>query len=262
MENVRKARLAQESSSSKRFASGDELKSLREDLESLRHNLEWAKALKDEVRISSLTKAIKNGQNRDPHFMYSKALRLIAEAQRMKDASQEEKDALTEKWSSVANAARQMLPEFGMEGLWVGKFAGKGQVSRRGFKDHRYVEGQMILFENQFSFVWIPTKHHVLFHRPSPEMTLKLLRDTISKEDEIENMRNHLDRCFNMDLSTAIARQHHAIDFDEPLRRIATRDDLKEAEQRIKENNRGNIFYQMSKWRDYIDQVLDSSSKK
>ncbi|KAL3906059.1 MAG: hypothetical protein SGARI_004173 [Bacillariaceae sp.] len=121
MDNVRKARLAQESSSSKRFASGDELKSLREDLESLRHNLEWAKALKDEVRISSLTKAIKNGQNRDPHFMYSKALRLIAEAQRMKDASQEEKEALSEKWSSVASAARQVLPEFGMEGLWVGK---------------------------------------------------------------------------------------------------------------------------------------------
>jgi Cyclin D1 binding domain len=41
------------------------------------------------------------------------------------------------------------------------RFPGKGQVSRRGFKDHRYVEGQLILFENQFSFVWIPTKHHV-----------------------------------------------------------------------------------------------------
>jgi hypothetical protein len=41
------------------------------------------------------------------------------------------------------------------------RFPGRGQVSRRGFKDHRYVEGQLILFENQFSFVWIPTKHHV-----------------------------------------------------------------------------------------------------
>jgi hypothetical protein len=41
------------------------------------------------------------------------------------------------------------------------RFPGKGQVSRRGFKDHRYVEGQMILFQQQFSFVWIPTKHHV-----------------------------------------------------------------------------------------------------
>jgi hypothetical protein len=121
MSDIRKERLAKESSSSKRFASGEELKSLREDLESLRHNLEWAKALKDDVRIHSLEKAIKNGQNRDPHFMYNKALRLIAEARKMKEASQEEKDALIEKWSAVASAAREVLPEFSLEGLWVGK---------------------------------------------------------------------------------------------------------------------------------------------
>jgi hypothetical protein len=137
------------------------------------------------------------------------------------------------------------------------RFPGKGQVSRRGFKDHRYVEGQMILFDNQFSFVWIPTKHHVLFQRPSPEMTLKLLRNTISKEDELQNMREHISRCFNMDLSTAIARQQDAVHMDEPLRRITTQEELEEAEKRAKETNRGNIFYQMSKWREYIDQVLD-----
>jgi hypothetical protein len=121
MSDVRRARLAKELSISKRFASGMELKSLREDLESLRHNLEWAKALKDEVRIHSLEKAIKNGQNRDPHFMYSKATRLIAETRKMKDVSEEEKVALVEKWSAVASAAREVLPEFSMEGLWIGK---------------------------------------------------------------------------------------------------------------------------------------------
>jgi hypothetical protein len=121
MSEVRKARLAKESSTSKRFASGKELKSLREDLESLRHNLEWAKALKDEVRIHSLEKAIKNGQNRDPHFMYDKAMRLVAETRKMKDVSVDEKDNLIEKWSAVASAAREVLPEFSMEGLWIGK---------------------------------------------------------------------------------------------------------------------------------------------
>jgi hypothetical protein len=44
---------------------------------------------------------------------------------------------------------------------------------------------------------------------------------------------------------------------DEPLRRITTQEELEEAEKRAKETNRGNIFYQMSKWREYIDQVLD-----
>jgi hypothetical protein len=92
-------------------------------------------------------------------------------------------------------------------------------------------------------------------------MTLKLLRNIISKEDELENMREHISRCFNMDLSTAIARQQHADDVVEPLRRITTQDELELAERRFKESNRGNIFYQMSKWRAYIDQVLDSKKQ-
>jgi hypothetical protein len=121
MNEIRRARLAKESSTSNRFASGEELKSLREDLESLRHNLDWAKALKDELRIHSLEQAIKNGQNRDPLFMYSKALRIITETRKMKDFSEEERVALVEKWSAVASAAREVLPEFTMEGLWIGK---------------------------------------------------------------------------------------------------------------------------------------------
>ena len=121
MSDARKERLAKEESTSKRFASGEELKSLREDMESLRHNLEWAKALKDEARVESLSKAIKRGQDRDPYFMYTKALRLIAEARKMKDVTEEEKDALIEKWSGVARSAKHVLPEFRMEGLWVGK---------------------------------------------------------------------------------------------------------------------------------------------
>lgn len=137
------------------------------------------------------------------------------------------------------------------------RYPGKGQVSRKGFKDNRFVEGQMILFENRFSFVWIPTKHHVLFHRPTPEMTLKLLRNTISREDEVENMRDHLARCFDMDLSTAIARQQDPFTIDEPMRRITTQDELEQVEERLKQSDRGTNFFRMGKWRNYIDQVLD-----
>lgn len=119
--SARKTRQSKDSKLSKRFATGEELKNLRLDLESLRHNLQWAEALKDEVRIESLQKAIKNGENRDPDFMYKKALRLIAQAKTMKDASSEEKDALFEKWIKVAAAARECLPQFNLDGLWVGK---------------------------------------------------------------------------------------------------------------------------------------------
>ncbi len=138
------------------------------------------------------------------------------------------------------------------------RFPGRGQVSQKGFKNNRFVEGQLILFENRFSFVWIPTKHHVLFHRPSPETTLKLLRNTISKEDEIENMRNHVSRCFDMDLSTAIARHQDPYTADEPLRRITTQEELEKVEERLKQSgDHKSIFFQIGKWRNYIDQVLD-----
>lgn len=137
------------------------------------------------------------------------------------------------------------------------RFPGRGQVSRKGFKDHRYVEGQLILFEGQFSFVWVPTKHHVLFTRPSPEKTLRLLRDTLSKEDEVENMRDHISRCFDMDMTTCIARQQDPTNF-EPHRRITPQDELDEVEKRVKEQNEKNIFWQLNKWRKYIDQTLGS----
>ena len=115
----------------------------------------------------------------------------------------------------------------------------------------------MIMFEKRFSFVWIPTKHHVLFHRPSPEMTIKLLRNQISKEDELENTRAHLARCFDMDLSTAIARHQNQLSDDEPLRRITTQEELEQVEERIKQGDHKNIFFNIGKWRNYIDQVLD-----
>lgn len=117
----RNTRLAREDRVSKRFATGEELKNLRLDLESLRQNLQWAEALKDEVRIDSLEKAIHNGENRDPDFMYKKSLRMISQANRMKDASREERDALIENWTTVADAARSCLPQFNLDGLWVGK---------------------------------------------------------------------------------------------------------------------------------------------
>jgi hypothetical protein len=136
------------------------------------------------------------------------------------------------------------------------RFPGRGQVSRSGFKDNRYVEGQMILFEKKFSFVWVPTKHHVLFQRASPEKTIRLLRDTFSKEDELENSREHIAQCFDMDMTTCLARQHDPTIF-EPIRRITPQEELDEAARRFKQENSRSIFWQVGKWRKYIDQALD-----
>jgi len=109
---------------------------------------------------------------------------------------------------------------------YLPRFPGKGQIAKPGFKEHRFVEGQLVMFESHFSFVWIPTRHHVLFRRPTPQQTIDLLRDTISKEDEMENMRNHLRRCFDMDMTDSLARQCTE-QGQEPFRRIALKSDLK-----------------------------------
>jgi anti-sigma28 factor (negative regulator of flagellin synthesis) len=117
----RKTRSDFEQKARKRFATGEELKNLRQDLESFGHNLQWAEAMKDEERIRDLKKAIKEGQNRDPEYIYNKSFQIIAGAKAMQDASKEEKEALVEKWSKLAEAARECLPQFQLEGLFVGR---------------------------------------------------------------------------------------------------------------------------------------------
>jgi hypothetical protein len=153
----------------------------------------------------------------------------------------------------------------------VPRFTGKGQIAKPGFTDHKYVDGQLILFERQFSFVWLPTKHHVLFRRPTPEQTIEMLRDVISKEDEIENMREHVTRCFDMDRTESLARQQ-AEQGTEPFRRIASKQDLEEwlrtkvpktLEPKGDSKNIFN-FWGVDKWRQYIDGVLrdDNSNQE
>jgi hypothetical protein len=112
---------ASSSTTKSRFATGDELQSLRMDLESLRENLQWAQALNDRNSMDDLRKAIQNGENRDPDTIFQKAYQEIAKAKDNKLLTDEEREALVEKWTSVAAEARGYLPRFSLEGLWVGE---------------------------------------------------------------------------------------------------------------------------------------------
>ena len=104
-----------------RFATGEELKRLRADLDSLRENLSWAEAMEDHDRIEDLAQAIKNGENRDPDVVYRRALRNVIDAKASFKISEEEKQLRVKKWQKEAAAARRQLPRFQMEGLWVGR---------------------------------------------------------------------------------------------------------------------------------------------
>ena len=128
----------------------------------------------------------------------------------------------------------------------VTRYQGQGQVAQNGFVQHKYVNGHLLLQEDsiytsdtgcydRFSFVWYAERQHkVVFQRPLPHQTLNLLRDTLSREDELENMRTHLTRCLDLDATDALARLHAGKlleEDDEPFRRIKRLKELEDEQQ-------------------------------
>lgn len=144
-------------------------------------------------------------------------------------------------------------------------------------------EGQLIMFKGFFSFLWIPTRQHVFFHRPEPNTVLQLLRDSISKEDETYNTRRHLDRCFQKKIDDAIFGPVYHEEDPEPFRRIATHADLEAAMRdtqivysnytpvhpilRVKEtldqDHSGMVssFLNFHRWMNYVDSALKPKSE-
>jgi hypothetical protein len=90
-----------------------------------------------------------------------------------------------------AGAAQQWGAKF------LSRFGGKGQVAAEGFVDPQFIEGQLILVNDFFSFAWVPLGHQVFFGRPSAELTLKLLRESQEGTSEMDKARAHLNRCMD-----------------------------------------------------------------
>lgn len=61
---------------------------------------------------------------------------------------------------------------------------GLGQVAELGFTNNQWMEGQLIIIgEEYFSFAWVPIEQQIFFGRPSPELALKMLRDSGAASD-------------------------------------------------------------------------------
>lgn len=121
---LRSALLASRSSDStneQRFAVGDELIRLRQDLDALRENLRWACAMGDQDRVDDLARTIRRGEERDPDIVYETALSKIASIRASTVFKKETKPQELEKWQREAQAARSSLERFQLDGLWVGK---------------------------------------------------------------------------------------------------------------------------------------------
>ncbi len=169
------------------------------------------------------------------------------------------------------------------------RYIGEGQLSSsEDYKDSEFVEGQLIMFDGYFSFLYLPSKQHIFFSRPSPELTLHLMRDIISVEDELENMKDHLNRCFNKEMDTSSMRpskkqkeENLVMERDQetlvenPFRRILREQDLSAAEDDVymkyeyqkwvpnpSKSDTKFSFWAFHKWMRYIDSVLKPSNGK
>jgi len=79
----------------------------------------------------------------------------------------------------------------------LNRFPGKGQVASEGFRNAQWMEGQLIMVGEYFSFAWVPIGHQIFFGRPSADLTLKMLRESksVSSDNDVENMKDLATRC-------------------------------------------------------------------
>lgn len=263
----RQRRIEAEEEAMSRFAHGDELIQLRKDVESMRVDLLDARSSGDVAKVNSLKVEITKAGAKDAEFIYELA------TQRMQLAEREGLVEEAERYREEALAARSVLPQFNLEGLWVGKygphgyeminvtyagdtlvaykvtgdqnvpkgevtfkadlspeasekaglepieltsdaakqwgtshlprFPGEGQVAAEGFVNNQFVDGQLILVGEYFSFAWVPMGHQIFFGRPSGELTLKMLKESRMRElgsategmKDVAEMRAHAMRC-------------------------------------------------------------------
>lgn len=260
------SRIEQEEQVKSKFLHGDELIELRMYMDNLKLDLQLAREEKDMNRLKDLSQALHESQNLDAEFVYANCMEMA------KGASSEEE---AKEWKREADEARECLPQFNLQGLWVGKygdhgyemvnvtyvedtliatkvtgdknvpkgeitftanlhpeangreeldpielsdiaskqwghrhlprFPGEGQVAAEGFVNQQWMDGQLILVGEYFSFAWIPLGHQIFFGRPSAELTLKMLKQSKMADfgavdkgspNLYAEMRAHAQKCF------------------------------------------------------------------
>mmetsp|Transcript_35331 Transcript_35331/g.74637 ORF Transcript_35331/g.74637 Transcript_35331/m.74637 type:complete len:431 (-) Transcript_35331:174-1466(-) len=247
---ARLSRLEREAHSQNVYAScgSDSYWDLKDEIAQLKHDL--ASAIDVGVRdsaIDSIKSMLRKAQARDPEHVYRVVVEAARDAERMGNVEK------SRQYMEEALRARGMMPQFNLEGLWVGKYAshgfeminitytgdqlvaykvtgdkniprgeitftadlsprddstyqqsptldpislsetsakkwgtrqlprfpGQGHAAEPGFVNNQFMEGQLVVIGegDYFSFAWVPLEHQIFFGRPSPELTLKMLRE-------------------------------------------------------------------------------------
>jgi len=273
---VRKSRQEREIFDQRRFAEyGNELWELRSTIDDLNQRI--AESMTSGADVEGLKFKLQQAKSRDPYHVYGleiEAIEKLSQEGRIEEASIHRQEAMS---------ARSCLPQFNLEGLWIGKYGdhgfeminityvgdimiakkvtgdknvpsneitfqldmspplsdsslrslrptrkalenivlskgaakrwgtseitrylGLGQVAEEGFVNNQWVDGQLIVIsEEYFSFSWMPLNHQIFFGRPSPELSLKMLRQSRSHrqptvEDDLDTLKEHVTRCFEV----------------------------------------------------------------
>lgn len=220
----------------------DEIVRLEKDLESA------LRVDSSDGTVDKIKNSLRRARARDPEHVYKVTSGAARGAERMGKLME------SVKYHEESMRARRMLPQFNLEGLWVGKygshgfemvnitysgdkliaykvtgdkniprgeisftadlspeseghpsgppprldpillsetsaekwgtkrlsrFHGRGHAAEPGFVNSQYLEGQLVVIGggDYFSFAWVPLEHQIFFGRPSPELTIKMLRD-------------------------------------------------------------------------------------
>jgi len=254
----RKKRIEQEQEDKQRFVSyGDELWNMREFMWKLSRKLLKSINHGDRQKEEEIREELRQIEHQDPDLVYKMELEMLHKA------TSEGREDDARRHSMVASAARSNLPQYNLDGLWVGKYGqhgyeminvtyqgdlliaykvtgdnnvprgeitfqvdlnpldqkvvggssgdpssmstveqlqpisltakaaqkwgttqlprhkGLGQVAEAAFEKNQWMEGQLIIIgEEYFSFAWVPIEQQIFFGRPSPELALKMLRES------------------------------------------------------------------------------------
>ena len=60
---------------------------------------------------------------------------------------------------------------------YLPRHPGRGRVASADFANPKWMEGQMILVGEFFSFAWVPIGRQIFFGRPSAELTIRMMRE-------------------------------------------------------------------------------------
>lgn len=97
------------------------LDDLRSDIKQMKENLALSLVTDDLMRIVALTKSINEAQEKDPEFVYSRALEKIANARQSGKYTTRKKYELISHYTKEAELAREFIPRLNMHGMWIAK---------------------------------------------------------------------------------------------------------------------------------------------